>query len=255
MTPNSRSYLNHFTQPDSIVPDPYNSQDYDRYSYARNNPLRYTDPTGHVTEKALYYEGDGPLALASYGVFVEDRLSSATLLAISKEVREIAKALGEANEKDAVTSFQEKFSGNVGIESWSSDQCECAADVRFDQDDKRWEIRIFDPNWATGHSKLFVHEFGHIYYNLHSEEMNPMTYPLRRPTYGDKDNGYYGFGGRKYEWQFAVTYIEYDNEIFADMFLGWVYDKWNYTSNRGQARKLYMDVNMSGIVSGGSYER
>ncbi len=40
-------YLNHFTQPDSIVPDPYNPQDYDRYSYARNNPLKYTDPTGH----------------------------------------------------------------------------------------------------------------------------------------------------------------------------------------------------------------
>jgi len=42
-------YLNHFTQPDSIVPDPYNSQDWDRYSYARNNPLRYTDPTGHCS--------------------------------------------------------------------------------------------------------------------------------------------------------------------------------------------------------------
>ncbi|GAB1471733.1 hypothetical protein MASR2M66_26110 [Chloroflexota bacterium] len=40
-------YLNHMTQPDSIVPNPYNSQDYDRYAYARNNPLRYTDPTGH----------------------------------------------------------------------------------------------------------------------------------------------------------------------------------------------------------------
>ncbi|MDD2922207.1 MAG: hypothetical protein PHQ36_07965, partial [Anaerolineales bacterium] len=42
-------YLNHFTQPDSIVPDPYNPQDYDRYSYVRNNPLKYTDPTGHQT--------------------------------------------------------------------------------------------------------------------------------------------------------------------------------------------------------------
>jgi hypothetical protein len=40
-------YLNHFTQPDSIVPDPYNPQDWNRYSYARNNPLKYTDPSGH----------------------------------------------------------------------------------------------------------------------------------------------------------------------------------------------------------------
>lgn len=49
MTPNSRSYLNHFTQPDTIVPDPGNSQDYDRYAYARNNPIKYTDPSGHCT--------------------------------------------------------------------------------------------------------------------------------------------------------------------------------------------------------------
>jgi RHS repeat-associated protein len=41
-------YLNHFTQPDTIVPDPSNSQAWDRYAYAFNNPLRYTDPTGHA---------------------------------------------------------------------------------------------------------------------------------------------------------------------------------------------------------------
>jgi RHS repeat-associated protein len=40
-------YLNHMTQPDTIIPDPYNSQDWNRYSYVRNNPLRYTDPSGH----------------------------------------------------------------------------------------------------------------------------------------------------------------------------------------------------------------
>ncbi len=56
MTPNSRSYLNHFTQPDSIVPDPYNSQDYDRYSYVRNNPLRYNDASGHCVSGAEDYK-------------------------------------------------------------------------------------------------------------------------------------------------------------------------------------------------------
>jgi len=43
-------YLNHMTQPDSIVPNPYNSQDWNRYSYARNNPIRYTDPSGHSVD-------------------------------------------------------------------------------------------------------------------------------------------------------------------------------------------------------------
>jgi RHS repeat-associated protein len=47
---NARWYdpaLSRFPQPDSIIPDLYSPQDWDRYSYARNNPLKYVDPDGH----------------------------------------------------------------------------------------------------------------------------------------------------------------------------------------------------------------
>jgi murein DD-endopeptidase MepM/ murein hydrolase activator NlpD len=47
LTPNSRSYLNRWIQPDSIIPNPSISQSWDRYSYVNNNPLKYTDPSGH----------------------------------------------------------------------------------------------------------------------------------------------------------------------------------------------------------------
>jgi hypothetical protein len=47
LTPNSRSYLNQFTQPDSIIPQQYDPQSWNRYEYALDNPVRYTDPTGH----------------------------------------------------------------------------------------------------------------------------------------------------------------------------------------------------------------
>jgi RHS repeat-associated protein len=40
-------YINQFTQPDSIVPDPKNPQAWNRFSYALNNPIRYNDPSGH----------------------------------------------------------------------------------------------------------------------------------------------------------------------------------------------------------------
>jgi len=47
LTPNSRSYLNQFTQPDSIIPQQYDPQSWNRYEYAEDNPVRYNDPTGH----------------------------------------------------------------------------------------------------------------------------------------------------------------------------------------------------------------
>ncbi|MEW5757848.1 MAG: RHS repeat-associated core domain-containing protein, partial [Candidatus Omnitrophota bacterium] len=36
-----------FIQPDTIVPDPNDPQSLNRYSYCRNNPVKYIDPTGH----------------------------------------------------------------------------------------------------------------------------------------------------------------------------------------------------------------
>ena len=42
--------LRRFTQPDTIIPNPHNPhnpQDLNRYTYTRNNPVKYTDPSGH----------------------------------------------------------------------------------------------------------------------------------------------------------------------------------------------------------------
>jgi pyocin large subunit-like protein len=47
------SYINHFIQPDSLIPDPSNPQAWNRYSYVGNNPVNFNDPTGHQKEKNL----------------------------------------------------------------------------------------------------------------------------------------------------------------------------------------------------------
>ena len=46
---NGRLYdpvLGRFFSPDSYVQMPENSQNFNRYSYCLNNPLKYTDPSG-----------------------------------------------------------------------------------------------------------------------------------------------------------------------------------------------------------------
>jgi RHS repeat-associated protein len=45
--------LGRFLSPDTIVPSYTNPQNLDRYGYVLNNPLRYTDPTGHMVDDGL----------------------------------------------------------------------------------------------------------------------------------------------------------------------------------------------------------
>jgi hypothetical protein len=42
------SALGRFAEADSIIPQPGNPQTWDRYTYSGNNPVRFTDPSGHV---------------------------------------------------------------------------------------------------------------------------------------------------------------------------------------------------------------
>jgi hypothetical protein len=45
------------TSPDTLVPDPTNVFDYNRYAYARLNPLKYNDPSGHQASCMLNADG------------------------------------------------------------------------------------------------------------------------------------------------------------------------------------------------------
>ncbi|WP_245600510.1 RHS repeat domain-containing protein [Flavobacterium daejeonense] len=53
---NGRLYdakLHRFLQPDNYVQDPGNTQNYNRYGYVLNNPLKYIDPSGELSWKSI----------------------------------------------------------------------------------------------------------------------------------------------------------------------------------------------------------
>ncbi|RIK33445.1 MAG: hypothetical protein DCC55_34920, partial [Chloroflexi bacterium] len=73
---NARYYssrLGMFIQPDTIIPDPTQGYDWNRFLYVRGNPLKYNDPTGHcgditdVTQEVLQcvapHGGGGPVSI------------------------------------------------------------------------------------------------------------------------------------------------------------------------------------------------
>jgi RHS repeat-associated protein len=45
--------LGRFIQPDNLIQDQFDPQSLNRYAYARNNPLRYIDPSGHLWYDSL----------------------------------------------------------------------------------------------------------------------------------------------------------------------------------------------------------
>jgi RHS repeat-associated protein len=55
---NGRIYdpkLHRFLQPDNNIQDPYNTQNYNRYGYVMNNPMKYTDPSGEFLNVIFGY--------------------------------------------------------------------------------------------------------------------------------------------------------------------------------------------------------
>ena len=58
---NARYYLpevGRFISPDSIVPEPGNAQSYNRYSYSYNNPVKFSDPSGHCGAEVVASNDD-----------------------------------------------------------------------------------------------------------------------------------------------------------------------------------------------------
>ncbi|MBL8991955.1 MAG: RHS repeat-associated core domain-containing protein, partial [Spirochaetia bacterium] len=48
-----------FISSDTIIDGVFNTQGFNRYSYVKNNPLRYSDPSGHSAEDGMGGEGGG----------------------------------------------------------------------------------------------------------------------------------------------------------------------------------------------------
>ncbi|GAA4769465.1 MULTISPECIES: RHS repeat-associated core domain-containing protein [Flavobacterium] len=66
---NGRLYdpkLHRFLQPDNNIQDPYNTQNYNRYGYVLNNPLKYTDTSGESYELLTAVVVAAAVAVLSY---------------------------------------------------------------------------------------------------------------------------------------------------------------------------------------------
>ncbi|WP_321428564.1 RHS repeat-associated core domain-containing protein [uncultured Methanolobus sp.] len=66
-----------FVQPDTMLPDVYNPQALNRYAYCLNNPVKYTDPSGHTPAIIPLAVGVGMAAITAYSIisFAQDTIA------------------------------------------------------------------------------------------------------------------------------------------------------------------------------------
>ena len=207
-----------FIQPDSVIADVYNPQDLNRYSYVRNNPYKYVDPTGEF-----------PWDVVDVGLFVLDiktarenpslenvgwaALSAASLLPILPNVAgyvrygdkalDFTKGLNRVENVggELLSPTARNFRENVGRLSGSALSKSEEAHHVFPQSKEftaRFEkagINIHDPQFGARVDKTAHKQFSYDYNKDWREFFKDYPNPTQKQilTQGEKLSKKYGF--------------------------------------------------------------
>lgn len=150
---------------DSIAPKPENPQTRNRYSYTLNNPIRYTDPSGHCSESSLdeadrsenrkcdeYKE-----QLSNYGISLDNLFDwiSSDLGLIIQAVSDLRNAAGWS-----FSDFRAAMGGGVNLLRASTSFLGYAA-VQNNGQITFYDSAFASPAGTADSLRIIVHEFAH----------------------------------------------------------------------------------------------
>jgi hypothetical protein len=258
-------YLARFNQPDTIIPNQYDPNSWDRYLYVSANPLRYRDPSGHRQLDCTKYDLSGcddKTILSSYKIHLETSEGSETsgwnhktwgsynMLAIVLAVLFTGDALAReiGGGISSVDAFRSVYADGITL-TWGTDgtdgatgQCttdwggggctSSSSQINFygsslaspNNSNRPWDIAI------TLARNNVVHEFGHAFGSLlNAIHPNWKPYSNIDRSWTGSEKGYHPSpDSARATWRQARSADDYNtgNQVFADMFLGWVFNAW-----------------------------
>lgn len=106
-------------QADSMVPQPMNPLDWNRYAYVRNSPTAYTDPTGHAPqhplEKSLFNEHGMTGSMIDFIAFADGGFTAGGMVYMGADAAQAATAvLRQSNLISITNSYAEAWMAGVG---------------------------------------------------------------------------------------------------------------------------------------------
>ena len=124
----------------------------------------------------------------------------------------------------------------------------CMAEVKGSN-----KVRVYHntpASYIPTHDRLIIHEYGHLFNNAADKNAQSGLAGLLRDNgqHTDKYGHWYGFAGGWEKWQFGWT--NEPGEVFADMFLGWFYNTWDFAHPEGLGfqRQDHMNKKIPDII-------
>jgi RHS repeat-associated protein len=271
------SSIGRFAQSDTDVPESQAVQAFDRYAYANNNPLKYTDPSGHeicdadgqcggryseskmIRDAAEAYDIEfnvinmGKWTLQQMWAVIYSVIAIGNQMAATVNAFIMSGILPLSAMVTSATAWKTVFGSILFTRSGENKRYGGYAAAPT-KDGKRNVIfyNLVNDNGAVTtdyivkHPGLVTHELGHIFNQIMNwtpaNGLPGALYRAGENDHIDGNGGYFGFAGGFQSWQYGSA--NSGSEVFADMFLGWIYGKWEST-HIGSDRRTYMTANMS----------
>jgi RHS repeat-associated protein len=138
----------HFIEPDTVLQNPYDPQMLNRYSYVRNNPLKYIDPTGEVAK--LTIDDDKKTMTIEANIYIYGK-------GASKDVaKEMQTTINDAWSGQTYTEYD----NSIEIKDFSEDmsyRSHVNPDLRTGVWSPKSVMQWCDPGY------VYAHETGHLF--------------------------------------------------------------------------------------------
>jgi len=267
-------YLGRFISADTVVPNPGNPQSLNRYAYVLGNPLRLVDPSGHKYCDSFDANGRCVSENEAFWVRFRGGWGGDYMVVVQSGAEKVGAALagvlnGSARERrvwiatgDRPVTAQEAFQLVYGnnrlvfrhiegdpIGGWAETHLDWAGNGCY-RGEICYDESIFIGSGLASFQRWgphnVVHELGHgidqrggrqARADLAAEWTANPDFPHRDPDNRQRR----GYAGLYFGWQ--QTRVATAGEEFADMFLGWTYNRWDASAS-GATRSGWMSANM-----------